>query len=439
MHRLNPVHLIVLAIPLTLAGCVEYDQEVVINKDGSGTVRIHYNSAAQEPVEDGAWLQSWAENVPDLPFSEEEIIDSYGDAPLVVEDVSVATIERNPDASYRISFDNIEDLNGRGIFYLEEGKLTQTFSLEKEEETCTYEQNINFDWPLKEADKSDLAEYVFVYNVNVPGEILETNGTLVSGDEVNWEYSLAELLNAETTLWVTYNAPKAVPSLASIRKMGKAAASWIIGILILCAFIAVPALLVILKRDKFLFMPAVIKALEKGPAYKAAVGVVLLLIGINVLASGVLGYLLFWAAAVNMAGIWRYACFGYAIIFGVIIYMITHVTFLRAKNVLELPASEYIVTPIVSTLSRLAGEVVACKSLAIAIFCGGVVILFGVAAETKPSFLGDNAGVYALVAALALIFGFASMVVSYLVAELLSAVVDIAKNVKSLKEPEGGA
>ena len=436
MYRLNPTYLIVLAIPLALAGCIEYDQEMTINEDGSGTVKIHYNSAAQEPVKGGGWLRSGAENVPALPFSEEGIIDSYGEAPLVVEDVNIATIEGNPDASYRVSFDDIEDLNGRGIFYLEEGKLAQTFSLEEEEETCTYEQNIDFDWPLKEEDKSDLAEYVFTYNVKVPGEILETNGTPVSGDKVKWEYNLAELLNAETTLWVTYNAPKAVPSLGSIKKIGKTA-SWILGVIILCAFIAIPVLLIILKRDKFLFMAAVIKALEKGPAYKAAVGVVLLVLGINVLASGVIVYLLFWAAAVNMAGIWRYAGFAYTIIFGVIAYMIAHVTFLRAKNILELPASDYTVMPVVSKLSRLAGEVVACKSLGIAIFCGGVVILLGTAAETKPSFLGGNAAVYALVAASALIFGFASLVVSYLVAEFLSALVDIAKNVKALQKPDG--
>jgi hypothetical protein len=439
MRTLNPLYFLFLAVPLILAGCVEYDQEMIINKDGSGTVKVHYNAAAQEPIEEGAWLRSWARNVPELPFSEEEIIDSYGGAPLDVEEVSIATIDGNPDASYRVSFDNVEDLNGRGIFSLEGGTLSQTFSLQEEDGTCTFEQTVDFYWPVEIDDeyKSYLSEYVFTYQVKVPGEIGYSNGTPGPNNTVKWEYTLAELWNAQTTLWVTYDVPETFPIFGSTKKIGTAV-GWLVGIFILCAFIAIPILLVLLKRDKLLFMNAVIKGLEKGLVLKKVVAVVLIIFAVAILLSGAVLYLYMWSEAVEMVGLWQAAGFAYAVILGIIIYMMAHATIMRAKNVLELPESESIIIPVASKILRLTGEVLACGLVAAAILRAGVGLLLLSAAETAPSSLSfDKPSDCILTAVLLAVSGFASLIASYVVAESLAVLVDVAKKVKSSKKADG--
>jgi hypothetical protein len=419
MFKSRPLYLLLLTVPLALAGCFKYDQDMTLNEDGSGTVSIHYNAPAQKELGEDEEPAAWIEKVPELPISERAIADSFGGMPLVVEGVNVTTVDGYPDVSYRVKFDDVEDLNGRGIFSFEGGKFAQTFSLRAEEGVWTYEQVIDFDWPLEEESyyEYNLSRCALTFQVKPPGEIVESNGTTAEGNTVRWEYTLADVLNKETTLRATYKVAEAAPTRGATEKSGTRVL-WLVGVVILGAFAAAPIALTLLKRDKFLFMAAALAALKKGPVFKIAVGTALLALAAGILLVAVFLYLKFWSAAIGLAGLWRLGGFASAVIIAVIAYMMVHATVLRAKSVLVLPEGDRVIIPLMSTVTRLAGELVACALLAAAILRGGEGLLLLVAPATKPATSTAGPGGCLLFAGSAVVFGFIFLLVSYLFAEL---------------------
>jgi hypothetical protein len=418
MFKSNRLYLFLLAIPLALAGCFEYDQDMVINEDGSGTVSIHYNAPAQRELEEYEEPGEWREGVPELPITEREIVDSFGGIPLVVEGVGIKTVDGYPDVSYTVKFDDVEDLNGRGIFYFEDGKFAQTFSLREGEGVRTYEHFIDFDWPLEETYYAyRLSQCDLTFQVELPGEIVESNGVTGEGNTVRWDYTLDDLLGKERTLTATYRVAEEVPASAEKEETGKQIA-WVLGILILCALVAAPVASLLTKRDKYLFMGPVLEALKKGSVFKIAVGAALMAKAVGIVLAALFLYFNFWKLAIDMTGLWRLGAFAYAVVLGIIAYMMVHATVLRAKIILGLPEGDRVIIPVMSTLARLVGELVACVLLAVAILSGGQGVLLLVAPAARPATFLADAGDKFLSAGLAVVFGFAFLLVAYVLAEL---------------------
>jgi hypothetical protein len=436
MLKSNRLYLLLLAVPLALAGCFEYDQDMVINEDGSGTVSIHYNAPAQRELEEYEEPGEWRENVPELPITENDVVDSFGGIPLAVEGVSIKTVDGYPDVSYTVKFDDVEDLNGRGIFYFEDGKFAQTFSLRDGEGVKTFEHFIDFDWPLAETYYVyRLSQYDLIFQVELPGKIVESNGVTGDGNTVRWEYTLEDLLGKERTLTATYRVAEEVPAEAEEKETGKQIA-WVLGILILCALAAAPVALLLTKRDKYLFMGPVLEALKKGSVFKIAVGALLLAKAVAIVLFALFLYFNFWKLAIDMAGLWRLGAFAYAVILGIIAYMMAHATALRAKSILGLPDGERVIIPVMSTLARLVGELVACVLLAVAILSGGQGVLLLVAPATRPATFIADAGDKLISAALAVVLGFIFLLITYVLAELA----DIHANAARVSDPrKGGA
>jgi hypothetical protein len=428
MFKSNRLYLFLLAVPLAVGGCFEYDQDMTLHEDGSGTVSIHYNAPAQKEIEEDEEPAAWREKVPALPIAERAIIDSFGGVPLVVEGVSITTADDYPDVSYNVKFDDVEDLNGRGIFNFEDGKFAQAFSLREDKGVGTYAHVIDFDWPLEEESYYEytLSTCVLTFQVKLPGEIVESNGTAGSDNTVGWEYTLADLLNQETKLWATYEVAETAPTAGATEEPGTRV-MWVWGLVILGAFAAAPIVLVLLKRDKFLFMAAALKALEQGAVYKTAVGVSLIALAVCIITVGLVSYLSIWRAAIGMAGAWQRGGFVFAVILGIVIYMAAHATIQRAKSVLRLPESDRVIIPVASTVTKLAGELAACGAIAFAIFQGGVGFLLLKAGESKPLALAYNPESRLWDAVSAVVFGFAFLLISYVFAELVDIHGKLAK------------
>jgi hypothetical protein len=231
--RLKMLGLAALAVALVaLAGCINYDQELTLNPDGSGTVKIRYDRTGGSTggEEEGSVDMSAA---PKLSFTEEEIMAEYEGAPVTVRDIEIGeTDEGVPEATYYIDFKNITDLNGRGVFALEGDKLKQTFSIDSDGDNQIFKQLVQLKMDVD--DPSQLSEYKFTYILNAPGEIVDSNGT-VAGNTVSWEYSLDKLINTDTEMTATYKG--AAPGAG-----GKIAV--IIGI-ILCVIIVIVIIIVI--------------------------------------------------------------------------------------------------------------------------------------------------------------------------------------------------
>jgi hypothetical protein len=192
-----------LAVAAVLAaGCINYDQELVLKEDGSGTVGIHYES--HDPTgEYGA---------PRLSFTEKEIEDEYLGPGIKVRDIEVVVPAEEEsalsEATYYIDFENVTDLNGRGVFAVKDvttagDKMTQVFSLVETAETTTFTQTCSLNMDVE--DTSELADYEFTYALTCPDEVTMTNGKVrLDGRTVVWAFPLPELLEGPVKMYAVY-------------------------------------------------------------------------------------------------------------------------------------------------------------------------------------------------------------------------------------------
>jgi hypothetical protein len=223
--RLKMLGLAALAVALVaLAGCINYDQELTLNGDGSGTIKVRYDrtgGSTGEDAEEGSLDMSAA---PKLSFTEEEIMAEYEGAPVTVRDIEIGETEGGvPEATYYIDFKSVTDLNGYGVFALEGDKLKQTFSLDASDGTQVFKQLVQLKMDVE--DTSSLTEYKFTYILNAP-----------AGNTVSWEYTLDKLINTDTEMTATYKAAGAG---------GGGNVAVIIGI-ILCVIIVIVIIIVII-------------------------------------------------------------------------------------------------------------------------------------------------------------------------------------------------
>jgi hypothetical protein len=176
------------------AACMHYDQWMYLYYDGSGTVRVYYTGGGFEGTD----------GTPVLPFTEAEIVASYGGPNLAVRDVVVEpeTEEYYPSVTYAIDFDDVADLNGRGVFAVRD-KFYQTFYLNDLGDKVSFMQTISFTMDV--GDTTDLEDYEFEYELVCPFDVTDTNGALSGdGEAVTWSYTLSDLINNDVDMTATF-------------------------------------------------------------------------------------------------------------------------------------------------------------------------------------------------------------------------------------------
>lgn len=202
MKRRLLLFTVLVAAAVLGAGCINYDQEMIIKEDGSGTIGVHYES--YDPTgEYGA---------PRLSFTEKEIKDEYLSPGIKVRDIElVVTTEEEggpSEATYYIDFEDIGDLNGRGVFAAKDvttaaDRMTQVFSLVETAETTTFTQTCLLNMDVEDA--SELTDYEFTYALTCPDEVTMTNGKVrLDGRTVVWTFPLPELLEGPVKMYAVY-------------------------------------------------------------------------------------------------------------------------------------------------------------------------------------------------------------------------------------------
>lgn len=221
------------AAAIIVAGCINYDQEVTLNADGSGTVMVHYTSDDPEGTQ-----------APKLAFTEEDITNEYANSNVTVRDINVVIPAEGEtgshEATYYLDFDNVADLNGYGVFAVED-KMTQVFSLADTDDTAVFTQTCNLTMDVE--DTSGLTDYKFTYSLTCPGNVIETNGTVAAdGKTVTWEYPLPDLINKTVEMTASYEKPAGAPGAGGLLAGG------IITILfiIICVIIIVVIIIIII-------------------------------------------------------------------------------------------------------------------------------------------------------------------------------------------------
>lgn len=201
---------------------------------------------------------------------------------------------------------------------------------------------------------------------------------------------------------------------------------------------------------KIFFISAVLKHLSEGRLMHLIFAYVVRILAVLLVVLGLVGWINMWRVISDLDGFGVLGGIFFQLFFLVGLYMVAHISFIRARDVLRLPDSPFKSIPIVSVYIRMAGEIYACLMVTFAV-AGGLLILFAgnrlgfASGMARMPLLGmlsifghftnsDSSFVSALLHFLFYSLGaFFTLVVSYFLAESVLVLVDIAVNVRALR------
>jgi hypothetical protein len=176
-------------LSLTFFGCLNYEQSVKLNADGSGTIKIHY------------WTkESNVMSISKFSFEENEIkTDQY--KPEVVKSVKIESDLKDSTKHVYVEFDfkninKLDSLKGfkdNSIKFAENGDyMTLTHTLKKDSSA----KNFGMD------------EYTLKYTYEFPSkpELVDAAGK-IEGNVVKWEYKYSELGNRDIVMTASIKKP----------------------------------------------------------------------------------------------------------------------------------------------------------------------------------------------------------------------------------------
>ena len=193
--------LLILLCAALIAGCINYEENISLNADGSGTVLMHYSVAQQlyamMQMGDASAEQGKEDEMP-FKFKESEIR-----ADLTAPGVTVEKVESKAEGDQQhffvhVKFKKITDLNQTKPFQKMKFEWTES------DKKVTFRHVLEGD--KKQSDESNpmgdqmasamMGNAKFKFQVTLPGKALaapDTNGTIQQdGKTVVWEWPLLE-------------------------------------------------------------------------------------------------------------------------------------------------------------------------------------------------------------------------------------------------------
>jgi hypothetical protein len=195
--------------------------------------------------------------------------------------------------------------------------------------------------------------------------------------------------------------------------------------------------------DSYLFMESALQWIAQERLFRKAFAVVLQVLAVVVSVAGLVAWMSFWRFAAR-------APFGafvgiilFQLLFVVALYMVAHTLLIRARNVAELPESEFYVIPIVALALKLVGELYA-SFVAVMSVAGGILIwlmrgyAFSLVRKATPLAprLGTGEGFIGglLFMGGGLLAAFVVLVICYFLAEAIALMADSARNIKIARQ-----
>jgi len=190
---------------LSLSGCIEYREEISLNKDGSGTLAFDLGLPQHTSIDE--------EEINELS------IVSLCDSVEGVQVINSSTYEVDEITWIHVDaeFDDVVLLNDIrnewfGKIYLkEDDKGDYVF-----ERMISMSDTVSTDFSKfgRTLKYAFLGQYSWIYTVHFPTELLGSNAPLMRTDTlsntVTWEYNLASLINEEKVMRARYRRPKGI-------------------------------------------------------------------------------------------------------------------------------------------------------------------------------------------------------------------------------------
>lgn len=168
------------SILFSFAGCLNYKQDVILNPDGSGQMKIEYWKKLQD---DGS--RNMVNNFG--IFSPDSIRNKFSSRYSKVESVvvNVDSSDTTTHAIIELSFNRIDSLNRTKMF------VDSKFRFK--EETSGQIEFSQFVLPIATGFAISADEYSVGYRYTFPGTIINHNAHQVTENTLTWNYSLAEI------------------------------------------------------------------------------------------------------------------------------------------------------------------------------------------------------------------------------------------------------
>jgi len=167
-----------LLLPLLLvAGCLNYEQQTVLEEDGSGSMSIHYWISEQMFM----WMKDGT-----LSFNEDSVRQQYSADGITIHKAHTESIAADSSRHVwvKLDFDDITRLTEcRGFEKL-------NFTWQREGDVFRFEQGIP---QASESDEAFLDDYSFTYVYEFPGPLRESNADSVYGNTAVWVFPLSQL------------------------------------------------------------------------------------------------------------------------------------------------------------------------------------------------------------------------------------------------------
>jgi hypothetical protein len=196
MHKkIKFIHsLLIFSTLMLLSGCLNYEQDVKLKIDGSGSMKIHYwiqlnNSDSSKFISQvGIFNADSLKEEFKSKFAKIEKIAVYAD-----------TTDSTYHAKIEFSFDKIDSLNTMKPF------VDSRFSFhEGAANQIVFSQFIP---PISPAFGYEGSKYKVTYKYEFPGEILVHNATEAHNNKLTWSYNLSDIGKGKT-LSVTFTPYK---------------------------------------------------------------------------------------------------------------------------------------------------------------------------------------------------------------------------------------
>jgi hypothetical protein len=210
-----------------VAGCINYEENIELNADGSGKMLMHYSIPQQlhAMMEMGQDTQQDKKDEMPFKFKEAEIRTDMAAPGVTVEKVESKAEGDQQHYYVHVSFKKLTDLNQTKPFQ------KMKFQWIEEDKKVTFQQTLEGD--KKQSEDNPMGDQMasamlgnakFTFKVTLPGKALpspDTNGTIQEdGKTVLWSYPLLEASKGQVMIAKFekggFNLPFSMPILAAM-------------------------------------------------------------------------------------------------------------------------------------------------------------------------------------------------------------------------------
>lgn len=187
---------------LFIAGCFEYEERLVIKKDGSGFLEVEYWSMEDLQLENESF---------NFPDKEDDILEkvkkSYTSEKIKLEDFHVKQKNETQNVRFKLSFKNVLDLNDVPQFqknFIQFTRVDKIYNFHrtvfnKEGKLNMKEEPENvFERFILQIVEDGLSKIKFRFELELPDKIVHSNADWSSGDKrAIWKYRLSDIIFKE--------------------------------------------------------------------------------------------------------------------------------------------------------------------------------------------------------------------------------------------------